>query len=303
MKTRTWLAATLGSTVALAALLVLLNIKIDLYGMFSDQTGQSRLVYGDERVAKYLLSARYVPTNFNALLIGSSVSANWSAGLINSYRTYNESLNGGNVVEEQAIVDQALEQPGVVAAVLLVHPYFTSSHNFETVTLTPRMKLGALGSTSLLSAYKNALNIRMGREQQTYDRFGWNNFDTTARKPNPRLAKMLTGSGDFEIDEIAMQSYFRLVDKLHQRGIRILFVAPPTSTPLLIPKLAAFEHYQALITPHMAAGDRFLDFNTAEYASLRDDPENYMDGVHMRPAAARAVVAAIDRDMGNLRRP
>jgi hypothetical protein len=303
MKTRTWLVATLGSAVALAGLVALLNFKIDLFGMFSEQNGQSRLVYGDERVAKYLLSGRYVPTNFNALLIGSSVSANWDAGLITNYRTYNESLNGGNVVEQEAIVDQALERPGVIAAVLLVHPYFTSSHNFETVELTPRIKLGALGSTSLLSAYKNAVNIRLGREEQTYDRFGSNDFDTAARKLNPRLAKMLTSGGDFEIDDIAMQSYFRLIDKLHQRGINILFVVPPTSTPLLTPKLEAFERYQALITPHMTAGDLVLDLNSAEYASLRDNPENYTDGVHMRPAAARTVVAAIDRALGNLRRP
>jgi lysophospholipase L1-like esterase len=114
---------------------------------------------------------------------------------------------------------------------------------------------------------------------------------------------MLKAGGDFKIDDIAMQSYFRLIDKLHQRGIRILFVVPPTSTPLLTPKFKAFEHYQALITPHMAAGDLLLDFNSAEYASLRDDPENYTDGVHMRPTAARAVVAAIDRELGNLRRP
>jgi hypothetical protein len=303
MKTRTWLAATLGSTVVLAGLVALLNVKIDLYGIFSDQTGQSRMVYGDERVAKYLLSTRYVPTNFDALLIGSSVSANWNAGLINSFRTYNESLNGGNVVEQEAIVDQALERPGVKAAVLLVHPYFTSSHNFETVELTPRIKLGALGSTSLLSAYKNAVNIRLGREEQTYDRFGSNNFDTAARKLNPKLEKMLKSAGDFEIDEIAMRSYFRLIDKLHQRDIRILFVVPPTSTPLLTPKRAAFERYQALITPHMAAGDLLLDINSADYAGLRDDPENYTDGVHMRPAAAGAAVAAIDRELEKLRRP
>ena len=71
------------------------------------------LVYGDERVAKYLMNERYVLANFNAVMIGSSVSANWRLDQIVQLRTFNNSVNGGNIVEEKSMVDQVLYPPPV----------------------------------------------------------------------------------------------------------------------------------------------------------------------------------------------
>jgi hypothetical protein len=54
----------------------------------------------------------YVPENFSALLVGSSVSAYW------------------NVADT-----------GIKEIFLIVHPFLTHSHEFESVRLRPRLKL------------------------------------------------------------------------------------------------------------------------------------------------------------------
>ena len=61
MTTRKWLTETIGAAVSLLIVIVLVNMSIDIYGLFRDAKGRHLPVYGDERVAKYLLSEKYVP--------------------------------------------------------------------------------------------------------------------------------------------------------------------------------------------------------------------------------------------------
>jgi len=51
-----------------------------------------------------------VPANFDAVLIGSSMSANWNTSKIKALRVYNESMSAANIVEEKALVDHALSR-------------------------------------------------------------------------------------------------------------------------------------------------------------------------------------------------
>src|SRR5215468_6006177 len=98
-------------TFLFGALIICANAAADIYGLFREPEHRSLRIYGDERLAKYLLSTRYVPANFDGVLIGTSASANWDTGKMRSLRLYNESLNGGNIVEEKAILDQLLLHP------------------------------------------------------------------------------------------------------------------------------------------------------------------------------------------------
>ncbi len=82
--------------------------------------------------------------NFDAILIGPSVSANWDTHGIHTLRTYNESLNGSNFVEQECLVQHAVASPGLKAALILVHPSMTASHDFNTVRLTEDERIGAL---------------------------------------------------------------------------------------------------------------------------------------------------------------
>src|SRR5687768_4922851 len=61
------------STLAIACI-VLANMTIDIYGLFLPVKGKALPVYNNERLSKYLLSYRYIPQNFEAAIIGTSLS-------------------------------------------------------------------------------------------------------------------------------------------------------------------------------------------------------------------------------------
>jgi hypothetical protein len=294
MSSRRWLVVTIATALAAVVLVVGVNAAVDIYGLFRDPAGRALPVYGNERVAKYLLGRRYVQANFDGVLIGSSVSANWSVSTIQSARLYNESVNAGNIVEEQVLLDQVLASGGPRLALLIVHPFLTASHESNSVTLTPREYWGALGSLNLLDAYKNALKIRLHREQQAFDAAGTQDFGDGTKKLNARLRAMMLGSSDFEIDPVALQGYRDVVVALHERRVPVGFVIPPTVESIFAPKREAFRKYVSLILADRWPDDRVLDFTADEFASLRADPANFSDGVHLRVAGAHTVTAVLD---------
>jgi hypothetical protein len=276
------------------AFVVGVNAAVDIYGLFRDPAGRALPVYGNERIAKYLLGRRYVRANFDGVLIGSSLSANWSVGAMQSARLYNESVNNGNIVEEKALLDPVLDSGRPWLVLLVVHPFLTSSHEFNSVTLTPREYWGALGSLNLFDAYKNALKIRLHREQQVFDLAGTQDFGDGTKKLNARLQAMMLGSADFEIDPLALQTYREVVATLHERRVPVGFIVPPTEESLFEPKREAFRKYVGLILADRTPDDRVLDFTADEFARFRADASNFSDGVHLRVAGARTVTALVD---------
>jgi len=285
------------ATVVAAGLCVAANVAADIYGLFRDPAHRALGVYGDERIAKYLLSTRYVHANFDGVLIGSSVSANWATGKMHSARLYNESINGGNIVEEKAILDRLLERPGTRMVLMVVHPYLTDTHQFNTVELAPREAWGALGSQNLLEAYKAALKIRLGREQQIFDAWGTANFGDQAKKLNPHLQRMMRPGGDFEIDPIARQAWRDVVADLHARHIPIAFVVPPVSEPIFAAKRDGFLDYTKEMLAPRQPGDPLLDCGSDQFADLRADLRLYTDGVHLHAAAAARFAAILDAQL------
>ena len=294
MTARTWLIETVGATFFLLIAIVLLNMSIDIYGIFRTAKGRHLLVYGDERIAKYLLSEKYVPENFDTLLIGSSVSANWNTSEIDTWRVYNESIDGGNIVEEKAIADQALSNSHIRAAILIVHPYLTSSHEFQTVRLTWRENLAALGSQSLLDAYKSKVRVKLHLEKQEFDEFGTDDFGDIPQKMNPHLQKLMAPGTEFSIDGPAMASYRALVDELHSANIQIIYVIPPVLQSIYLPKAGAFANYSHTVLENKREGDRVIDFTSDEFVGFRSNPGNFQDGVHLTNQSAAEVVTIMN---------
>ncbi|HEX7838906.1 MAG TPA: hypothetical protein VF469_15620 [Kofleriaceae bacterium] len=294
---RSWLIATVATALVAAGLVAGANAAADIYGVFRDPAHRTLSVYGDDRVAKYLLSTRYVQANFDGVLIGSSMSGNWDTGKMQSLHLYNESLNGGNMVEEKAIVDHLLERPGIRAALVVVHPFLTASHEFNTVQIGPREIWGALGSQNLFDAYKSALKIRLGREEQAFDAAGTEDMGEDAKKLNATLQAMMKPGTDFEIDPIALAAYRDIVAALRARHIPIAFVIPPTAEPLFTLKRDAFRRYAEALLGTRRPDERLLDFSSDEFAAFRQDASQFSDGVHLRGHGAQKITAIIDEHL------
>lgn len=297
MADRHWIKLTLLLTLLLAAGLAGTNAWIDIYGVFRDPAGRRLAAYGDARVAKYLLSTRYVGANFDGVLIGSSISGNWRIGYMKSVRLYNESLQAGNIVEGKALLDRALGNPTAPPkmVVMVVHPYLTSSHQFETVALRPRELWGALGSQTLFGAYFSLRRAMVGRKDLLKAGVdGTADYGNGSGKLSAALQTLFHPEREFPVDPIAAQAFREAVTTVHARGIPLAFVVPPTHESLLAPHRAAFERYVqsqlAVRGPH----DPVLDFNGEEFAAFRSDADHFTDGVHLRDSAAEELTRVLD---------
>jgi hypothetical protein len=309
MRAGNWFLMAVSLIAVGGGMIVGVNVMVDPYGLYRDTHGRRLPVYGDSRVSKYLLSARYVPDNFNAILIGSSMSANWDMTGVEKLRIYNESLDGGNSVEEKAVVEPALSRPGISVAALIVHPFFTHSHDFETVKLEPSLRFSALGSSNLLNAYNGMVRARLHRATPVMDYAGTERFDTVPPQLNAVLQGMFRPGAPFEVDPLALAAYQDVVAQLQAHHIQIIFIVPPIFEDLLRAQQTAFQDYARLIEANMAPEDLLIDFTSEEFADFRRDRANFGDGVHLFTNPAAVIVSHINARIndwiaqGRLRQP
>lgn len=292
MRPRYWLLTTISTVFIAAGAIAAANAALDIYGLYRPARGRLLRVVGDPRVGKYLLSMRYVPENFNAVLTGASVSANWDLTAIEKLRIYNESLSGGNIVEEKTFIEAALERPGISVAFLLVHPAMTFSHDFNTVEMTPKLKLSALGSSNLWGAYKDMLNMRLGRIPPTSDYAGTSPLELHTEMNI--YMKRLWNAPDFTVDPIALREFRKLIADLRAHKVQIIFIVPPIAESLLDTRRVEMSQYLLRMHSEIGTGDLWIDFLSPEYRQFCENRANFSDGVHLVPAAARQVVAYIN---------
>src|ERR1700730_11101236 len=81
-----WSAFCIGGVLTAIGACCWVNYQVDLYGVFGRNDSRARVVYSNERSGKYLLSLRYLPEHFDALLVGSSITDNWDTTRIDSVR-------------------------------------------------------------------------------------------------------------------------------------------------------------------------------------------------------------------------
>jgi hypothetical protein len=246
-------------------------------------------------VGKYLQSFRYVPENFDAILVGSSMSGNWNLAGIEGLHVYNESLNGGNVVEEKCLVDAALSRSGISTAFLIVHPALTISHNFETVRLDDKLKLASLGSVSLSETYRDMIGVRWLHKPREFDHNGTEDFGSYAHEMNAVMKRLWQPAEAFDIDPIARAAYRELVAELRAHKVQIAFVVPPMYEDILRAKRAAFDKYVQQIRADVATdADEWLDFTGEDYAAFRRDKANFGDGIHFTSSSSARFVSDLN---------
>jgi len=297
MRARNWLLLAIGSTAAIGSLAIAVNLALDPWGLYHAPRSRKLPVYGDGRVGKYLLNTRYVGANFNGILIGSSMTANWNMGLLRQARIYNESLDAGTVLEEKTLVEQVLQRPGIEVAFLVQDPYFTHESAFRTVTLTPQLWRASLGSDNLLNVYKDMARERLGKPATSIGANGAERFDHLPSKLNATLQQLWQPGTAFAVDPAAYKAYRELVDMLRAHHVQIVFLMPPVFEGILEPKQAEHQDYVRRFATFRQPGDLVIDFNTSDFQDFRSRRENFFDGIHLVSGAADQIVMLLSRQV------
>lgn len=104
---------------------VTINYYLDDFGLFRSHS--ERRIWAREKTSKYLMSYKYIPENFDAVLVGSSVSANLDTRKITSYKMYNLSMNSGNITELKYPLEVLAESGKIKAVVFCLYDYTTKN--------------------------------------------------------------------------------------------------------------------------------------------------------------------------------
>jgi hypothetical protein len=294
---------------AALAVLIPLNMYADPYGLFRSSRTRSLPVYGEERIAKYLYSLRYIPENFDGILLGSSVSDNLDPRQFSGYRIYNASINGGNVEDLRPIAENVYGKSTLKLTIVCIHRYLTLDHDRKTDLMTPRQYWGALGSPQLLTAYLSALAVRRGLVHGEYDEMGTlregADVDVaTVRKTIDKAVGAIrrgqASVGNYSIDPVALAGLDHVLTTARRRSQRMLVFYPPVPAPILAIRSAEFARYRDTVSSLLRPGDAVVDFNDPSYVDLRADLRNFEDAVHLSKSGAASVMSELSRTVAEL---
>lgn len=299
-----WCQLFIATVIGFTLSIVLVDYKIDLYGLFSYSPGRSHSIYSNERMGKYLFGYRYIPQNFDGILIGSSISDNWNTRSIKDVRIYNASISGGNISEEKLIADKAFASGRMKLALFCIHPYLTANHGLKSGYMNPREYWGGLGSIQLFHEYFALFLTKAGWGKIENDESG-----TADLEPSKEVvAKLQAGlraissqigpPAPILVDEVAYSEYGRVLEEARASGARVIGFIPPLWSDSYAMSRPALAHYQDRMFGLFRPNEKIIDFNNGRYASHEADRTNFFDGIHMTRMAAEYFSEKLAEEIG-----
>jgi len=273
MKANRWLMFTGSLLLVGIAAVVTTSYWMDLFGLFHNPAGRVLSVNDNVRTSKFLLNERYVPTNFDGVLIGGSSTMNWDLTKLDFARFYNESIAGANVLEEKRLVDQALPNAHFKYAVCLISASFVRGHVFNEGNGKPTHR-EALGSVNVLREELASVLHRVRHAPPRYYPNGSEDIVAPVRLNLP------LSSESFSVDPVALEAYRDLLNELRQRGVKIIFLRAPYYGPLYNRDQRLYDSFYASF-PLRLPGEPMVDFGGSKYSALRENAENWNSVGHL----------------------
>ncbi len=302
MTFRRFYAKCLLVSILLTAAFVLFNVWMDDFGLFRSVKGRRIRVYGVEKTTKYLLSYRYVPENFDALLVGPSLSDQLDTRKIEGYRTYNLSILMGNVNELKPSVENVLNRGKIRLLIICLNPYLTRDAVLRDKRLRPESRFSALGSTLTFKLYNDKIKTMLKPEDDSFSDSWWGYSRPIQKGMTAQSAIDLfitqLARGDrktLPVDPTSFRQLAELVRLARAKGARILAYYHPEPYRVHAVHAAAFTDYQKKMGELFTADDLVWDFNASQYDAFRKDYANYIDHGHLSVIGADFVVAELNR--------
>lgn len=287
MKASGWIVTTLALFTLGCGIVLGSSYAMDVFGIFHDPTGKQLVVQHNERTAKFFLNERYVPANFDALLIGGSSTSNFRMDDLDFARFYNESLYGSNTVEEKRLVDEAMRRGHFRYAVVVINPYLLQSHQFnEGSGVPPRRE--ALGSVNLLREELYAGMHRLRHTSPTFWPDGGEAMPPTKGFNNGAL------EFTFHYDPEALDALRQTLDELRASGTKIIFLETGVYEPSYQRYRQQLDAFYAAF-PLRHADEPLIDFNLPEYTAFRSDRSRWIDPPHLTDLSAEEASLELNR--------
>ena len=294
---------TTGLTIfALAIAGAAFNWWVNFYGLYGDVHGQQRTVATNERWSKYLYTFNQLPSNYDALLVGSSLSSNLDTASVRAFKMYNLSMTGANVAEEQVLLDSALRHGRYRLIVFCLYPYMLKDHTLKGSHVAPRDYWAGLGSLPLLEDYlvTAAVNLRVFAPR--FRASGAQDLQTSGTPPMDAdaalqlMLKQTSGHPTIDIDPVALAQLAALVSRARASGATLAVYFPPVYRPRYESMHAAYLTFGRKMLTMFGPNEAVIDLNDGTFAEFATASSNFWDGSHYsRKGAAFLDHAFADR--------
>ncbi len=285
------------------AVFVGINLYINDFGLFGDR--DSIRIWTDEKTTKHLLSHKYIPDNFDSVLIGSSVSANMDTRKIENHKLYNLSMNSGNITELKFAVDKVLENGVVKNLIICLYPYLTKNSGIKGRQIDEKEYWGSLFSLIPIRMYLRRVKNEIYPEKDIFHSSEWGFNDSNVlkrnikfidfvnrRKRNPRI--------DINVDSVATEELKEVIEYAHDKGINVIAYYYPIYYEYLdaFKSIGAWEAYQSSMDALFSDDDVVLDLNLPEYDYITHNYDSYSDG-HLSDSGAEEVLKVLNKSLNS----
>jgi hypothetical protein len=273
--------------------LVALNYFMDFYGIFRDIEGRKLKIYENARTSKFLFSYRYIPNNFDGILIGSSISETLDVSKIGAAHVYNASIAGANISEEKLIADNVFARGHIKLVVFCIFPYLTATHGRKSGYMDPREYWGSLGSVGLNRVYVNFLKTHFAHVKDGWDENGVYFALGPDEVPQNLVVKRTGNDLDVEknkvafVDETAFAEYAQLIQTARKHGAKIVGFIPPIYSERYAANRTWYNAYFARMSALFRPDENIVNFNLPKYQAYTADLTNFYDGSHLSNKAVK----------------
>jgi len=292
-----WTVFTIASVLLVGSASCAFMIWRDDFGVWRNPARRQLAVYYNDGPAKVLLNQRYVPENFDTLLLGPSYGVNWEMKTIGrdlDLRIYNESLEGGNASEEKLLVDRALPRGHFRIALIVLAPGMTTSHAYhqgmEQTKITE--SLGSVGSYFQAAlAIAKAHHLSDSSKLDSYP-------DGSHAMRNPKGFE-IKAAAKLEMDPIATHDLQNMVAELQRNNVQLIYIIPPVYQPFFAINEAvyrsAFNSMKELVPPAPC-----IDFSGPDDIGFRSDAANFIDDFHLTAGGAHRLSIQINNRLAGI---
>lgn len=288
--------------VGASVLFVGLNICVDIYGIFGFGSPQ-KPIYTNERTAKYLMAANYIPQHFDGIVLGPSLSANMQVENFDVAKFYNASVMGANITELKLIAENILNTKAPKYAIICLDPYMVKDAGKKTSMIDEREFWGALGSTFLIKTYVLALVRELELLPSKFPKDviqhnGFNDFNKEYNWQNPaeHIARKLATNDPivYPIDTQAYTDLTELLTALRAANTQVIAYFSPVPAPLMQRHQQAYANFQKAILKPFLPEDIIVNFNAPGYNAFTQNLDNYIDHGHLSAQGQHFIVSELN---------
>lgn len=300
MTSKIFFACAAGILALLVLPFVAFNFLNDDFGLFWSDA--PRRIWLQEKTSKYLMSYRYIPRNFDGLLIGPSYSdGSMDTRRLQGYRIYNLSMEGANATELKAATVNAIERGQMRVLIICLGPYITKNAGIKGNEINEKEYLGSLFSLLPLKLAETKFEDRRQPAHDMWAGSEWGSADlprqTYSWDAFIRLAQSEPVESEIQINATAYRDLAAIIRAAHQHDVQIFAYYFPYNVWAVQTAVESgdWSRYQTRTNALFdLKRDVVWDMNAPDYDSLRQDVSCYSDG-HLSKSGISLVLADIQR--------